>query len=46
MPDAIALAEIPRTPLGTELPELGAFVRGEVYWHNDRNRQVRGRLDE
>ncbi|MGW6734250.1 hypothetical protein [Streptomyces sp. NPDC055013] len=44
--DAIALAEITRMPLGMELPALGASVSGEVYWHDDRNHQVRVRLDE
>ncbi|GAA2290664.1 hypothetical protein GCM10010234_34550 [Streptomyces hawaiiensis] len=46
VPDAIALAEITRMPLGMELPALGALVSGEVYWHDDRNHQVRVRLDE
>ncbi|MGW1544030.1 hypothetical protein ACWCPM_27950 [Streptomyces sp. NPDC002309] len=46
VPDAIALAEITCMPLGMELPALGTFVCGEVYWHNDRNHQVRVRLDE
>lgn len=44
--DAIALAEITRMPLGMELPALGALVSGEVYWHDDRNHQVRVPLDE
>ncbi|MFJ7343880.1 hypothetical protein ACIQU3_26770 [Streptomyces sp. NPDC101110] len=46
VPDAIALAEITRMPLGMELPVLGALAAGEVYWHDDRNHQVRVRLDE
>lgn len=46
VPDALALAEITRMPLGKELPALGALVSGEVYWHDDRNRQLRVRLDE
>ncbi|MEU2911972.1 hypothetical protein ACWCQ0_02645 [Streptomyces massasporeus] len=33
-------------PPGKELPALGALVSGEVYWHDDRNHQVRVRLDE
>lgn len=33
-------------PLGMELPALGAVVSGEVYWHDDKNHQVRFRLDE
>ncbi|GAA2241844.1 hypothetical protein [Streptomyces indiaensis] len=46
VPDAMALAEISRMPLGMELPALEALVSGEVYWHDDRNHQVRIRLDE
>ncbi|WP_159391249.1 hypothetical protein [Streptomyces viridochromogenes] len=46
VPDAIAPAEITRMPLGVELPALGALASGEVYWHDDRNHQVRVRLDE
>ncbi|MEU1001371.1 hypothetical protein [Streptomyces tibetensis] len=46
VPDAIALAEITRMPLGMDLPALGASVSGEVYWHDDRHHQVRVRLDE
>ncbi|GAA2220723.1 hypothetical protein [Streptomyces indiaensis] len=45
-PDAIALAEITRMPLGMHLPALRASVSGEVYWHDDRHHQVRVRLDE
>jgi hypothetical protein len=46
VPDAIALAEITHMPLGMELPALEALVSGDVYWHDDRNHQVRVRLDE
>ncbi|MEV0240090.1 hypothetical protein AB0I06_09205 [Streptomyces sp. NPDC050674] len=46
VPDAIALAEITRMPLGMDLPALEASTSGEVYWHDDRNHQVRVRLDE
>ncbi|WP_148837169.1 hypothetical protein [Streptomyces sp. sk2.1] len=46
VPDGMALAEITCMPLGMELPALGAFVSGEVYWHNDRNHQVRVWLGE
>jgi hypothetical protein len=45
VPDAVALAEITAMPRRTDLPALGAFVRGEVFWHA-HNHQVRVRLDE
>ncbi|MFF4796486.1 hypothetical protein ACFY2M_44330 [Streptomyces sp. NPDC001276] len=45
-PDAVALAEITAMPQGMDLPTLGAFVRGEVFWHVAHNHQVRVRLDE
>ncbi|MFJ4366641.1 hypothetical protein ACIP4S_21035 [Streptomyces chartreusis] len=46
VPAALALAGIASMPLDMELPALGAVVSGEVYWHDDRNHQVRFRLDE
>jgi hypothetical protein len=46
VPEAVGLAEITSMPLGMELSALGAFVSGEVYWHDTRNHQVRVRLDE
>jgi hypothetical protein len=45
VPEAVAPAEITAMPYGTELPALGAFVEGEVFWHA-HNHQVRVRLDE
>ncbi|GAA3158160.1 RNA-binding protein [Streptomyces echinatus] len=45
VPNAIALAEITSMPQGMDLPALGAFVEGEVFWHA-HNHQVRVRLDE
>ncbi|MEU5532292.1 hypothetical protein [Streptomyces sp. NPDC020362] len=45
VPNAIALAEITSMPQGMDLPALGTFVSGEVFWHA-HNRQVRVRLDE
>ncbi|MGW2768433.1 hypothetical protein [Streptomyces sp. NPDC001275] len=46
VPDVVALAEITAMPQGMDLPTLGAFVRGEVFWHVAHNHQVRVRLDE
>ncbi|MFI9824659.1 hypothetical protein ACIHFC_30030 [Streptomyces sp. NPDC052013] len=46
MPNAIALAEITAMAHGMDLPTLGTFVIGEVFWHTDHNHQVRVRLDE
>jgi hypothetical protein len=45
VPEAVALAEITAMPYGMELPALGAFVEGQVFWHA-HNHQVRVRLDE
>jgi hypothetical protein len=45
VPEAVALAEITGMPQGRELPALGTFVEGEVFWHA-HNHQVRVRLDE
>ncbi|MFK4869719.1 MULTISPECIES: hypothetical protein [unclassified Streptomyces] len=46
MPHAVALAEITAMPQGMDLPALGTFVSGAVYWHTAHNHQVKVRLDE
>ena len=46
VPHAVALAEITAMPQGTDLPALGAFVSGAVYWHTAHDHQVKVRLDE
>ncbi|MFD0208528.1 hypothetical protein ACFVH9_05160 [Streptomyces hirsutus] len=46
VPDAIALAEITAMPQGMDLPPLGTFVSGVVFWHTVHNHQVKVRLDE
>ncbi|MFE5189410.1 hypothetical protein [Streptomyces sp. NPDC056628] len=46
VPHAVALAEITAMPQGMDLPALGTFVSGAVYWHTAHNHQVKVRLDE
>ncbi|MFE2813927.1 hypothetical protein [Streptomyces nigra] len=46
VPHAVAPAEIRAMPQGMDLPALGAFVSGAVYWHTAHDHQVKVRLDE
>lgn len=46
VPNAIAPAEITAMPQGMDLPALGTFVSGVVFWHTAHNHQLKVRFDE